>query len=76
MKNYKALMQCNNNTTFFSYTVDGSSFKKVTKEAKEIVRGEHQQSRTNVSFFIVSDGKNDTKFSLYGFNKRFSIEKY
>ena len=76
MANYKALMQCNNNTTFFSYTVDGTSFQKVVKEAKEIVRGEHQQSKTNVSFFIVSDGKNDTKYSLHGLNKRFSIEKY
>ena len=50
--------------------------RKVVKEAKGIVRGEHQQSKTNVSFFIVSDGKNDTKYSLHGLNKRFNIEKY
>ncbi len=69
-------MQCNNGTTFFSYFVEGTNFKKVVKEAKEIVLAEHHQDGTNVSFFCVSDGYNETKYTIRGENKRFSVERY
>ena len=61
-KYYKAIMQCNNSTTFFSYNIEGTDFRKVVKEAKKIVSAEHHQEENNVSFFIVSDGVDDVKY--------------